>query len=69
MTRAVAAIDSVLIFLFQEGGSCSHINVRPGQWLVQWAFPLGIEARFESSFIEGAKPIFIIKTFIPGIKG
>ena len=64
-----SAFSSPLVFSFQEGCRYSHVNVSPGQELIWSALALGIKAGFEPALGKGAKPVFIIEVFIPGIKG
>ena len=67
--RGFFIVQSTLIFLFQEGGSYSDINVSPGQEFIQGALAVGIEAGLKPALLESAQPILIIKVLPPGVKG
>lgn len=72
---AIAAIKGFLlftqqqIFLSQEGCIYPYINVRPGQRLIQGALSMSIEGRDKLAFTESPKPLIIVESFRPGIKG
>ena len=62
------ALHRPLVFTFQEGGRYADINMSPGQEFIRGALALGVKAGFKPTLSKGAKPVFIIKVFIPGIK-
>ena len=63
------SLTGTLVFSFEEGGGYSHVNVSPGEHLIERPLPLRIEVRFDACLLESLLPVFVIKAFPPGIKG
>ena len=67
--RGLLTFQGTLVFSLEKSVSYFHVNMAPGQRLIQGALALGIEGGFDSALVEGTKPVLMIEMFVPGVKG
>src|SRR3989304_1027896 len=66
--RGLAVGEGFLVFPLQEGNAGPHIDMRPGQHLIQRTLAVGIKRRVQAAPLESSQPVGVVEMLAPGIK-